>query len=442
MIALSVVGYTDDTLSQINLTVGEEAELVISYNSHNSNNETVLFDNSSVAFNITPSLPAGLTLSSHGVISGSPDVVTEAADYTIEAENEQGRRGELTLTLAVIPAPPPSTLRYNASKITAYLGMSLDPVSVTASGVKLLPNMTFATKENLPVGLVVDRETGAISGKPKFLVTKAAYTITATSAGGSKDVLVTIEVVEEPPRNLKITTGRPRQQVGGMDLYLFSIGTRVDFVPTWEGGAAVSFSINPDLPTPLVLVRQDGRIEGIPDKDMARTIYVLTAVNSGGITRTLPFYLDITAPYPVVVYPWRNMFTLTFPITPVVPSVSKDGGEVFEFAVHGDPLPLGITLNTTTGVMSGTALKASGSHEYTIEARGEAGSVYVNLTISISAVPPPVLSVKLVHTRTHNTHAHTHNNKHTHKHLQTHTFAHTHIHTLQNRSLLLPSCWY
>lgn len=69
-------------------------------------------------------------------------------------------------------------------------------------------------------------------------------------------------------------------------------------------------------------------------------------------------------------------------ITPAVPTVN-DGGLTTTYAVVGTPLPPGLTLNTTTGIISGTPTVLSGATNYTIRATNGCGFTDVVINISV-----------------------------------------------------------
>lgn len=76
-------------------------------------------------------------------------------------------------------------------------------------------------------------------------------------------------------------------------------------------------------------------------------------------------------------------FTKGTPIVPLTPT--NDGGAISSYSVSPS-LPAGLVLNTTSGVISGTATETRTETTYTITANG-AGSA-ANTTISITVIPP------------------------------------------------------
>jgi alpha-tubulin suppressor-like RCC1 family protein len=116
---------------------------------------------------------------------------------------------------------------------------------------------------------------------------------------------------------------------------------------------------------------------------VASTVAVLGACSGGGASdpasSTAPAGLNYSA-NPVV-------YTVGIPITANTPSSS--GGSVTSYSVS-PALPAGLTLNTATGVLSGTPTAAIPAAVYTVTASNSGGSATVGLSITVSAaVAPP-----------------------------------------------------
>jgi len=77
--------------------------------------------------------------------------------------------------------------------------------------------------------------------------------------------------------------------------------------------------------------------------------------------------------------------TVGSPFGPYAPSVS---GTVTGYAVH-PALPAGLTLDSTSGAISGTPLFASSATTYTVTASNGAGATTAALTFAVLAPPPP-----------------------------------------------------
>jgi hypothetical protein len=141
------------------------------------------------SYSITPTLPAGLALStSTGVISGIPTAVSAATTYTVTASNSSGST-QANVSIAVTALPP--GVGYPSPKIEYATGVAANMITPTATGGAV---MSWSVAPPLPAGLTLDNATGAISGTPTRDTPSATYTVTATNSGGQSIVPLAIEV--------------------------------------------------------------------------------------------------------------------------------------------------------------------------------------------------------------------------------------------------------
>lgn len=160
--------------------------------------------------------------------------------------------------------------------------------------------------------------------------------------------------------------------------------------PHSEGGAITHYTVDPQLPAGLVLDPGSGVISGTPSEVSAAASYTVTGSNAGGSTATS---LRITVVQPAqppgsLNYTEKDpVYTVNTPIAPNDPN--PEGGAVSSYSVSPG-LPAGLTLNTSTGVITGTPTAVSAAATYTVTAQNSAGSVSEDLTISVvNAVQPP-----------------------------------------------------
>jgi hypothetical protein len=120
-------------------------------------------------------LPAGLTMSSTGTISGTP-TVSGTFSYTVTVKDSAGNTGTVNCSVTV-NAPPTA----NCVAITAVQGVAITPVTMVGSGGVGGPYTFSAT--GLPAGLTMS-STGTISGTPTVTGT-FSYTVTVKDAAGN-----------------------------------------------------------------------------------------------------------------------------------------------------------------------------------------------------------------------------------------------------------------
>src|SRR5436190_287288 len=119
------------------------------------------------------------------------------------------------------------------------------------------------------------------------------------------------------------------------------------------------------------------------------TTYTITAFNLGGSTS---FDLVITvndSPPSNLSYISPNTFTKNMAIVNLNPTIS--GGTILSYSISPN-LPSGLSLNTTTGKITGTPTVVSAMTTYTVTALNSGGSTSFELVITVNDSPPSNLS--------------------------------------------------
>jgi len=312
-------------------------------------------------------LPAGLSLnSSSGLISGTP---TAAASYnfTVTATNTGGISSK-AYSVSVALAPPVIT---RATLPDATKGLAYSQ-TVTASG----ESVTFALASGaLPTGLTLNTATGNISGTPTATGT-SNFTISATNSGGVDSVAY--QVVTQLAAPVITKTSLP----GGVKgtAYSQSITTT---------GESVTYSISAGtLPTGLTLNSTSGLISGTPTA-AASFNFTVTATNAGGST-SQAYAVAVRLATPVINR--TSLFNGTKDVA--YSDTVTTTGEALTFAVTSGTLPAGLTLNASTGTISGTPTTAA-SYSFTITASNSGGSDSQAYTVGIAIAPPAITRTTL-----------------------------------------------
>src|SRR5439155_1393048 len=329
--------------------------------------------NSPTSFNVTGLLPAGLSVNtSTGLISGTP---TTAGTYsvTISATNAGGT-GSATLTLT-ITNPVPTITSISPTSTTAGSAQ----FTLTVNGTKFVSSSTVNWNGSALT-------TPFVSSIKLKAIVPAANVATAGTAS--------ITVVNPPPsggtsNSVTFTINNPLPTTTSISPTCTTAGS-ADFILTVNGTNFVSTStVNWNgAPLATTFVSSTQLTATVPASLVATagtaSITVVNPTPGGGTSNVQTFTISATTP------------AITSPLTATGPV-----GVAFSYTItatdsptsyDADGLPAGLTVNTTTGLISGTPTGV-GAFSVTIYATNVAGtgSAALSLTISLpsGALVPP-----------------------------------------------------
>jgi hypothetical protein len=157
-------------------------------------------------------------------------------------------------------------------------------------------------------------------------------------------------------------------------------------VPTVTGVVA-SYTISPTLPAGLSMSTSTGAISGTPTAVAARATYTITATStSGSTTTTIAIIVAAAVVAPTnFVYPVENISgKVGQAIATDTPTIT---GTVSIYAI-GPALPAGLSLDNSTGAISGTPTAQSPQTTYEVTATNSAGSAQAVVTVEIDPIVP------------------------------------------------------
>ena len=251
------------------------------------------------------------------------------------------------------PAPTiqaPTGLMYSTNPAVYTNGVAITPNTPSSGGGAVA---SYSVSPALPAGLALNTTTGVVSGTPTAVEAVASYTVMATNTAGSTtaSLTITVNAAVVAPTGLTYTTN-PAVYTNGVAI--------TPNTPSSGGGAVASYSVSPALPAGLALNTTTGVVSGTPTAVKAVASYTVMATNTAGSTTaslTITVNAAVTAPSGLTYSTNPAVYTNGVAITPNSPS--SGGSAVTSYSVT-PALPTGLTLNTTTGVITGTptAVKA------------------------------------------------------------------------------------
>jgi hypothetical protein len=304
-------------------------------------------------------LPAGLTISSSGTISGTP-TVSGTFNYTVTVTDSAGNKGTVNCTITVRAAPPVTA---NCVCDTAQQGVAITPVTMVGSGGVGGPYTFTAT--GLPAGLTIS-SSGTISGTPTVSGT-FNYTVTVTDSAGNKGTVNCSITVSATPVSATCLN---------IDAVQGTAITPATMVGSGGAGGPYTFSAT-GLPAGLTM-SSNGTISGTPTVKGTFN-YTVTITDSKGNKGTLNCSIKVCPPVTGTAGCANGQKGRQ--ITPV--QVEGSGGSGGPYTFSGSDLPPGLSISSS-GVISGTPTQ-SGSYNYTVTVHDSAGhSGTVNCMSNIS----------------------------------------------------------
>ena len=329
------------------------------------------------SYSVYPPLPAGLVMDPlTGVISGIPNTVSAAGSFKVTAENTLGK-SSVEITIAIDDIPP-SNLSYAFPSATYTSGSSATPNTPTIIGGMVT---SFTVNPELPGGLHLNVVTGVISGTPTIPLPTTNFTVTATNSGGTASTQLSLSVLDIAPRNLTYSLN-PAVYARNKPI--------TPNIPNFSGGIATSFTVSPAFPSGMTFDAKSGAISGTPTHESSPAEYIVTAINSGGSTSIiLTIEVKEFAPTGLTYSVNPARYHVHTPIPPNQPTTT--GAAPTQFAVN-PPLPAGLSLSATSGIINGTPSVPVSKGTYIVTASTPGGEYSEFLELEVEDDPPNELT--------------------------------------------------
>ena len=329
-------------------------------------------------------LPTGLTLHANGLINGTPTAVG-TADFTVtvtDSENPAATASAAeSITVNVTPLAVTTAFLPAASGGTSY------KATLTATG-GIKPYTWSITAGALPAGLTLHPATGVIDGTSKAVGT-ADFTVTVTDSETPNPATASaVESITVDVASLQVTTATlPQGTVG--TLYSATLAA-TGGIPkyTWSITAGT-------LPAGLKLHPNTGLISGTPT-GTGTTDFTVTVTDTESPPASASATESITIPAAV------EVSTVSLPGavvgTPYTATLTAAGGvPLYTWSITAGTLPAGLTLDASTGVISGTPT-APGNASFTVEVTDSGNpptSAVASAVITLTVAPLAVTATSL-----------------------------------------------
>jgi len=304
--------------------------------------------------------------------------------YTLTWIDElgQSQSGTFDLTLTGSPGYDPISATTNVSGFTLVKDALFTPFApVTATGGT--GTLYYSVLPSLPTGLLYSTTTGILSGTATNTSSLATYDVTVTdtasnttSSSFSMRVIEfgLVAVVNNPynvfVQNASFTPFTPVSGTGGVGTY--------------------TYVINPALPQGLSFTTATGLISGTPIEITSLVSYTVNVNDQGQSTSPGIFKMAIAEPLATnLAIPVKSIPT-NFSAAAFAPVTATGGFSTLTYAIS-PALSTGISINSSTGYISGTPTASKNATSYTVTVTDskptpQTSSKTFQLTVSRSSI--------------------------------------------------------
>ena len=334
----------------------------------------------------TGSLPSGLTLNaSTGVISGTVGATATSQTFTVTLTDADGVTATQALTLSVNAKPTITT----ASLATATQNEINYSQPLTGTG-GTTPYTWSVSTGHLPTGLSINSATGAITGTVGSTATSQTFTVTLTDANGvtaTKSYTLTVNAAPTiAPSTLPGAT-----QSGAYSQTLTVSGGTAPF-----GSWSITTGV---LPSGLGLNTSTGVISGTVGSSATSQTFTVSITDANGVAATKTYTLTVNGAPSITT---SSLATATQTQTGYSQTLVGTGGTTpYLWSITTGSLPSGLSLNASTGAITGTVGASATSQTFTVTLT-DANGVTATKSLSITVNVAPSITTTSLATATQN----------------------------------------
>ncbi|HXM93470.1 MAG TPA: putative Ig domain-containing protein [Candidatus Dormibacteraeota bacterium] len=311
------------------------------------------------------------------VTYNAPATVSSSLTVAITATSVKDPTKSVSANVMVTPSP---SITSTSPLAAATVGVAYSVTLTSTGGAGALTWSTSAG--NLPAGLSLNGSTGAISGTPTATGT-STFTVKVTDSGTpALSATKQLSIIVAPAPLAIVTTTLTNATV--QSTYSATLQASGGTTPyTWSVTAGA-------LPTGLTLNTATGQISGVPTTSGTST-FTVTVKDSAIPTAQTTFKQFL-----ILVNPVLSISTASLPNGTVGTAYSQTlqsngGTPTISWSVTLGTLPAGLTLDSTTGIISGTPT-AAGTSNFTVRAAdSSAPQQLATKALSIVVNPAPLV---------------------------------------------------
>ncbi len=335
------------------------------------------------------SLPLGLSLnSSTGAITGTATGPSGTVNFTVQVKDSSSAGAQtnskaFSITINLPPAPQITTTTLPADvEGTAYS----QPLALTGG---LAPFTYSISTGSLPAGLSINASTGAITGTPTGPNGTSSFTVKVTDSSNP---------VQSATQALSIAVNLPpAPQITTTTLPADVEGTAYNQTVASTGGLApLTYSVSVgSLPAGLSLNASTGAITGTPTGPNGTVSFSVKVTDKSNPVQSASQPLSITVNLP----PAPAITTSSLPgvveFANYSQTIAATGYGTLTYSVSLGSLPAGLSLNSSTGKITGAPTGPNGTSSFTVkvtDSSNPAQSASQPLSIAVSLPPAPAIS--------------------------------------------------
>jgi hypothetical protein len=303
------------------------------------------------------SLPAGLTLTQSGIVSGIAQA-SGTSSFTATVSDSSSPAQSASATDAIVVAPTPLVI--TSSALASVTVGSAYSQGLQATG-GTAPYQWTITSGTLPAGLSLTASSGMISGTA---TTSGTSTFTATVTDSSSPAQAT-------STSASITVAPAPLSIPSTTLASFTSGKAyVSTLHAVGGTAPYTWTLSSGLLPQGIALLGSGVISGTPTSSTS-TAFTVTVTDGGNPAQTQSANLTLIPTAPSNIAPVTPLSIVSSALASATTGVSytqslqaTGGTPAYLWTITSGSLPTGLTLAATTGTISGTP-SAAGTSTFT-----------------------------------------------------------------------------